>query len=113
MLDLVREAATELPEFWYLESPQPGVYTFELHYRGQLTGAAVPSVLYVSAEGELKAQRVAAADLGGSPRTVVARLLLPQGLVWDDRDWPAGGGDRITRFRFSDGVVWTEAADRR
>jgi hypothetical protein len=112
----VRRSTADPPEFWYLESPRPGVYTFELHYRGQLTGAAVPSVLYVSAAGDVKARRVAAASAAGSAGVLLAKLLLPQGLLWDDGDWAAGeslGSDSVTRFRFSDGVVWTEPADRR
>jgi hypothetical protein len=49
--------------------------------------------------------------LDGSGRAVVARLLLPQGVLWEQDDWFTGrsaSGDTVTKFRFPDGVSWTE-----
>jgi hypothetical protein len=42
---------------------------------------------------------------------VIARLLLPQGVLWEQEDWFTGrsaSGDTVTKFRFPDGVSWTE-----
>jgi hypothetical protein len=49
--------------------------------------------------------------LDASGRAVIARLLLPQGVLWEQDDWFTGrsaNGDAVTKFRFPDGVSWTE-----
>jgi hypothetical protein len=39
------------------------------------------------------------------------RLLLPQGVWWEQDDWFTGrseGAETITKFRLPEGVTWTE-----
>ncbi len=110
-LDAVRTAAGGRPEVRYVKNPKPGVYTFEMRYRTRVPDLSVSPILYFPREGGVKARSVRPATLSGSGRVIVAKLLLPEGLVWEDDDWSTGqsqSADSITRFRFPDGVVWTE-----
>jgi hypothetical protein len=94
------------PEFFYLRDARPGVYTFVLTYRGGAATAVRPE-LYVA--GAARALRPVTLDASG--RAVIARLLLPQGVLWEQDDWFTGrsaNGDTVTKFRFPDGVSWTE-----
>ena len=41
----------------------------------------------------------------------MARILLPQGILWEQDDWFTGqsqSADSVTKFRLPDGVAWTE-----
>lgn len=94
------------PDFFYLRDARPGVYTFVLTYRVGATTAA-RAELYVAGA----ARPLRPVTLDGAGRAVVARILLPQGVLWDDDDWFTGrsaNGDTVTKFRFPDGVTWTE-----
>ena len=93
-------------DFFYLRKAPPGVYTFLLTYRAG-AAAAVRPVLYVAGAS----RSLQPVTLDGSGRAVIARLLLPQGVLWEQDDWFTGrsaSGDAITKFRFPDGVSWTE-----
>jgi hypothetical protein len=93
-------------DFYYLRDARPGVYTFSLTYRAGAP-AAIRPLLYVA--GTPRSLQPVALD--GAGRAVVARLLLPQGVLWDQDDWftgRSGSGDTVTKFRFPDGVSWTE-----
>src|SRR5262249_26182194 len=93
-------------DFFYLRKAQPGVYTFVLTYRS-LTPSASRPVLYLA--GSPRA--LPPVTLDGSGRAVIARVLLPQGVLWEQDDWFTGrsaSGDTVTKFRFPDGVSWTE-----
>jgi hypothetical protein len=93
-------------DVFYLRSARPGVYTFSMAYPAGAT-AAVRPMLYVA--GAPRSLRPVTLD--GSGRAVLARLLLPQGVLWEQDDWFTGrsaSGDTVTKFRFPEGVSWTE-----
>jgi hypothetical protein len=94
------------PRFFYLRKAQPGVYTFVLTHRA----ASAPAARGVlSLAGAPRALRPVTLD--GSGRAVVARVLLPQGVLWEQDDWFTGrsaSGDTVTKFRFPEGVSWIE-----
>jgi hypothetical protein len=91
---------------FYLRNTRPGVYTLMLTYRAGAPPTVRP-VLYIGGA----ARALQPLTLDGSGPAVVARLLLPQGVLWEDDDWFSGrsaSGDTITKFRFPEGVSWTE-----
>jgi hypothetical protein len=93
-------------DFFYLRDARPGVYTFSLSYRAGAATAVRP-ILYLG--GAQRSLEPIALD--GTGRVVIARLLLPQGVLWEQEDWFTGrsaSGDTVTKFRFPDGVSWTE-----
>jgi hypothetical protein len=93
-------------DFFYLRNARPGVYTFSMTYRAG-TPAAIRPVLFIAGAP----RSLQPVTLDGAGRAVVARLLLPQGVLWDQDDWftgRSGSGDTVTKFRFPDGVSWTE-----
>ncbi len=94
------------PDSFYLRSARPGVYTFSLSY-GRGAPAAVRAMLYVAGVS----RALAPVTLDHTGRVVIARLLLPQGVLWEQDDWFTGqsaGSSTVTKFRFPDGVSWTE-----
>jgi hypothetical protein len=95
-------------DFFYLRNARSGVYTFVLTYRSG-AAAAVRPVLYVAGGGVPRL--LEPVNLNGAGRAVLARLLLPQGVLWEQDEWFTGrsaSGDTVTKFRFPDGVSWTE-----
>ena len=93
-------------EIFYLRTARPGVYTFSMTYPAGATPGVRP-VLYIGGASRL----LQPVTLNRSGRAVVARLLLPQGVLWEQDDWFTGrsaSGDTVTKFRFPDGVSWTE-----
>jgi len=93
-------------DFFYLRDARPGVYTFSVTYQGG-AAAAVRPVLYLAGAP----RSLQPVTLDGSGRAVIARLLLPQGVLWEQDDWFTGrsaSGDTVTKFRFPDGVSWSE-----
>jgi hypothetical protein len=95
-------------DFFYLRTARSGVYTFVLTYRAG-AAAAVRPVLYVAGGGGPRL--LPPVTLNGAGRVVLARLLLPQGVLWEQDEWFSGrsaSGDSVTKFRFPDGVSWTE-----
>ena len=103
---LAADAGDAGAEFFYLRNARPGVYTFWMTYR-----AGAPPVVHpvLSVAGAPRSLRPV--TLNGSGRAVVARLLLPQGVLWEQDDWFTGrsaSGDTVTKFRFPEGVSWIE-----
>jgi hypothetical protein len=95
-------------DFFYLRTARPGVYAFLLTYRAGAPPAVRP-VLYVAGGGVSRSLQPVKLDESG--RAVVARLLLPHGILWEQDDWFSGrsaSGDTVTKFRFPEGVSWTE-----
>jgi len=42
---------------------------------------------------------------------VLAKILFPHGVLWEQDDWFTGqsqGADTVTKFRFPEGISWTE-----
>jgi hypothetical protein len=95
-------------DYFYLRGAPPGVYAFVLTYRAG-TAAVVHPVLSVAGGGVLQSREPVKLD--GSGRAVIARVLLPQGVLWEQDDWFTGrsaSGDTVTKFRFPEGVSWIE-----
>jgi hypothetical protein len=93
-------------DFFYLRNARPGVYTLRLTYRAGAATAVRP-VLSIAGASRL----LQPVTLDGSGRAVLSRLLLPQGVLWEQEDWFTGqskSGDTVTKFRFPEGVSWIE-----
>ena len=105
---LTADGGEAAADFFYLRNARPGVYAFVVTYRAGATPPVRP-LLYVAGNGGPRA--VQPITLDGSGRAIVARILLPQGILWEQDDWFTGrsaSGDTVTKFRFPDGVSWTE-----
>jgi hypothetical protein len=94
---------------FYTRNLQSGVYTLALRPE---PGAGLPAVgtLYVLRDGQLSVRTLNIAPVNGS-RRVLARLLMPYGVLWDQEDWFTGrsqNAETVTKFRFPDGVSWIE-----
>jgi hypothetical protein len=93
---------------FYTRGLQAGVYTLVL--RSETSGtAAAAGTLYLLREGQLSV-RPLNTPANGFGR-VLARLLMPYGVFWDQDDWFTGqsqNAETVTKFRFPDGVSWTE-----
>jgi hypothetical protein len=102
----IARAAEAGADFFYLLNARPGVYTLRLSHRAGATQAVRP-VLSVAGTS----RPLPPVTLDGSGRTVIARLLLPQGVLWEQDDWFTGQsktGETVTKFRFPEGVSWIE-----
>jgi hypothetical protein len=96
---------------YYLRNPQPGVYTFVLTSTATDIEPVQPALHVPGHGGGLKI--LPAANSDGTQRRLVARVLLPQGVLWEQNDWFSGqsaNGNIVTKFRFPDGVSWSERA---
>jgi hypothetical protein len=92
--------------FFYLRTARPGVYTFSMTYSAGVAPVVRPVLSLAGAPRALAPVR-----LDGSSRAVVTRVLLPQGVLWEQDDWFTGrsaSGDTVTKFRFPEGVSWIE-----
>jgi hypothetical protein len=94
--------------FFYLRHARPGVYTFVVKSPAP-TPQTVRPTLYLG--GPAAVRQLPPLRLDGAGTTVIARVLVPQGVLWEQDDWFSGrsvNGDTLTKFRFPDGVSWTE-----
>jgi hypothetical protein len=98
------------PEVFHLRQIRPGVYTFVLRYRGTAPSGARPT-LFLTDGRDISATVLKPVAMGGDDRVVLAKVLLPQGILWDQDDWFTGSSesvDTVTKFRLPDGITWTE-----
>ncbi|MEE9154672.1 MAG: hypothetical protein V3U42_11340, partial [candidate division NC10 bacterium] len=98
-----------LPEIFTLRM-KPGVYTFLLQARAVSTGDVRP-ILYLPEAGHLKARELRMVSLNGTGEVVLAKILFPQGVLWEQDEWFTGqseSADTVTKFRFPEGISWTE-----
>jgi hypothetical protein len=61
--------------------------------------------------GGLVTRRLAPVKLGAYGRAVIARVLFPEGILWEQDDWFTGQSqstETITKFKLPEGVTWTE-----
>jgi len=101
---------------FYLRIFKPGVYAFVLRSRGAAATEGVRSTLYVPAAGATARRDLEPFSLNGAERRLIARVLLPQGVFWEQDEWFSGRSesiDTVTKFRFPEGITWVERkADR-
>jgi hypothetical protein len=87
-----------------------GVYTFVMRYTGG-TGTSARPLLYLGRAGQPAAYPLAPMSLSQNGRTVLAKVLAPHGVLWDQDEWFSGrseSSDTITKFRLPEGISWTE-----
>jgi hypothetical protein len=96
---------------YYLRNPRPGVYTFVLTSTASDAQSVQPAVYVPGGNGGLKI--LPTVTLDGTQRLLVARVLLPHGVLWEQDNWFSGqsaNGNILTKFRFPDGISWSERA---
>jgi hypothetical protein len=99
------------PEVFYLRNLRPGVYTFVLRYRTPQTAGVAQPILYLSVGGTLVPHVLKPVPIQGTGRAIVAKVLLPQGILWEQDDWFSGrseSAETVTKFRVPEGITWTE-----
>jgi hypothetical protein len=111
-LPAVGEAATNgaPSEMFHLRALKPGVYTLIVRYRGEPLGDARPT-LYLPDKDHLSPRPLRPVPLNGGGRRVVAKVLMPQAILWSQDDWFSGTSesvDTVTKFRVPEGVTWVE-----
>jgi hypothetical protein len=101
------DPASGLPRgIFYLRNLREGVYTVSI---GSSSTVSESSVMYVRAENQVTAHPLSSAN--GMLSRVVTKLLMPFGVLWDQNTWFTGrseAADTVTKFRFPEGVTWTE-----
>jgi hypothetical protein len=96
--------------FW-LRNTRPGAYSMTLRYRGLPPNGDVHPTLYVPDGDGLAARGIRPVRLGSSGKVVLARVLFPHGVLWEQDGWFSGSSesvDTVTKFRFPDGINWVE-----
>ena len=97
------------PEAFFLRL-NPGVYTFALHARSGLP-SDVRATLHLPGADRLEARPLKPLSLKRAGEGVLAKVLFPQGVFWDQDEWFSGRSesvDTMTKFRFPEGISWTE-----
>lgn len=98
-------------EVFYLRNWKPGTYTFVVSYRASVPATDVRPTLYLPDAGTLSARSLKPVSLNGTGTVVLAKVLLPPGVLWEEDEWFTGRGESaeaVTKFRFPEGITWTE-----
>jgi hypothetical protein len=104
-------ADRDRPEVFCLEQALPGVYTFLARYAGASSRAEVRVLVHTAQGGRLRSRERRLIVSPGPGTLVLGRLLLPQGVHWDQEEWFSGkseSGDVVAKFRFPEGITWSE-----
>ena len=99
-----------LSDVFYLRGVKPGVYTLTMRGRGALPPSDVRSTFYFPGKSGFSECPLRPTRLG-TGRTVLAKVLLPYGVLWSQDDWFSGmseSADTVTKFRIPEGVSWVE-----
>ncbi len=94
-------------------STQGGAYVMALDYRIP-SGESVEkgwAVVFIPSPSGHRSLRLGPLEMTGKKRVTLARFLLPHGIYWEEDSWFTGtaeGAESLTKFRYSDGVSWTE-----
>jgi len=98
-------------EVFWLRGVGSGAYTVTLRHRGSPPKGDLQATLYIPDKDGLATRPLPPVRLGPSGKTVLARVLLPYGVLWEQQDWFSGtseGSDTVTKFRLPEGVSWVE-----
>ena len=98
-------------EAFYLRMIKPGVYTFVLRSRSAVATEGIRSTFYFSAAGAVARRELEPFSLSGAGRRVIARVLMPHGVFWDQNEWFSGRSESVDtemKFRFPEGISWVE-----
>ena len=110
-LPAVASASDGTPsDVFYLRGLKPGVYTLAVRSRGAGGADDIRSTFYVSDRTGLKARPLGSMRLNGG-RAVLAKVLLPYGILWSQDEWFSGlseSVDTVTKFRVPEGISWVE-----
>jgi hypothetical protein len=99
------------PAVFYLRGVKPGVYTLILRYRGPAPVGNIHPILYLPGHDGLAPRGLRPISLNGAGKVVVAKVLLPYGVLWDEDEWFTGRSesvDTLTKFRLPEGISWVE-----
>lgn len=108
---VLKPSGTGPADTFWLRNPRAGAYTIVLRYRGLPPDGELRPTLYVPEGDGLGARPVRPIRLEGTGKAVVARALLPQGVLWEQNEWFSGSSesvDTVIKFRFPEGINWVE-----
>jgi hypothetical protein len=97
-------------DVFYLKGLKPGVYTLAVRFRGAVPPGDVLSTFYLPDRTGFTVRPLLPTRLNGG-RTVLAKVLLPHGVLWSQDDWFSGVSesvDTVTKFRVPEGISWVE-----
>jgi hypothetical protein len=110
-LPAVASASNGIPnDVFYLRGLKPGVYTLAVRSRAAAPADDIRSTFYLSDRTGLKARPLGSTRLNGG-RAVLAKVLLPYGILWSQDEWFTGlseSVDTVTKFRVPEGISWVE-----
>jgi hypothetical protein len=96
---------------FYLRGLKPGVYTLIVRQRGTASLGDVRPTLYLPDKDRLAPRTLRPVSLQGAGRRVVAKVLMPEGVLWSQDEWFSGTSesvDTVTKFRAPEGISWVE-----
>jgi len=97
-------------DVFYLKGLKPGVYTLAVRFRGAVPPGDVLSTFYLPDQTGFTVRPLPPTRLNGG-RTVLAKVLLPYGVLWSQDNWFSGVSesvDTVTKFRVPEGISWVE-----
>ena len=99
---------------FFMQNMKPGVYALSLGYRA--SDVPLSATVYLGGGGaKATAKPLRKLKLNGNGRTILARLLLPFNVLWDEDGWFTGRSESsttVTKFRLPEGVSWVEEKPR-
>jgi hypothetical protein len=96
---------------FYLRGLKPGVHTLIVRYRGSAPLGDAHPTLYLPDKEHLTPRPLKPVSLTGGGRRVLAKILMPQAILWEQDDWFSGRSesvDTVTKFRIPEGISWVE-----
>ncbi len=111
LTSILRPSGTAPADVFWLRNVRAGVYAMIVRYRGLPPNAEVQPTLYVAERDGLATRTVRPIRLDGVGKAVLTRVLLPQGVLWEQDGWFSGSSesvDTVTKFRFPEGINWVE-----